>query len=243
MPLVLIKPHACPWEPLSCNSAKLMMLPQVAGDRADDASFASSAFALWLWSLLTAEFTVEMDGPHNKVALITGITGQDGSYLAELLLAKGYVVHGIKRRISSPNLERIQHLLVAGRGSGHSLMFPGISADTQISLRYRVTAGSDHAYRIHLHFGDVTDFGSVCGLITKIRPGEVYNLAAQSHVQVSFELPSYTADVAGQVRTTTSERPVSSVRAFLRQKIAASWGCCALSRSRCAGRAECFGGS
>ncbi|DBA72315.1 hypothetical protein WJX79_007623 [Trebouxia sp. C0005] len=106
-----------------------------------------------------------------KVALITGITGQDGSYLAELLLERGYEVHGIKRRTSSPNLERIQHLMATGSG---------------------------YSQRLHLHFGDVTDFGSVCGLITKIRPREVYNLAAQSHVQVSFELPSYTADVAGQ---------------------------------------------
>ena len=134
----------------------------------------------------------------DMVAFITGITGQDGSYLAELLLEKGYEVHGTKRRTSSPNLERIQHLLRAGNFfvpkvlqhvSAHKLLKP-LFADNQ------------YAHKLHLHYGDVTDFGSLCGLIGKIAPNwkEVSNLAAQSHVQVSFELPSYTADAAGQVR-------------------------------------------
>lgn len=132
----------------------------------------------------------------SKVALITGITGQDGSYLAELLLEKGYEVHGVKRRTSSPNLERIQHLLVAGRLIVHQWNYPSGRAPPTISS---CSSGSEYAHQLHLHFGDVTDFGSICGLITKIRPKEIYNLAAQSHVQVSFELPSYTAEVAGQV--------------------------------------------
>ncbi|MBT3193509.1 MAG: GDP-mannose 4,6-dehydratase [Verrucomicrobia bacterium] len=104
----------------------------------------------------------------NKTALITGITGQDGSYLAELLLEKGYEVHGIKRRASSFNTERIDHL--------HA---------------YR---GEDQT-RMHLHYGDLTDSSNLNRLIERIRPTEIYNLAAQSHVQVSFEVPEYTADV------------------------------------------------
>jgi len=96
-----------------------------------------------------------------KIALITGITGQDGSYLAELLLSKNYKVHGIIRRSSSPNTQRINNIL------------------------------SD----ISLHYGDMTDFSSFVHLIKEIKPDEVYNLAAQSHVKVSFEVPEYTADV------------------------------------------------
>ena len=103
-----------------------------------------------------------------KTALITGITGQDGSYLAELLLEKGYEVHGIKRRASSFNTQRIDHL--------HA---------------YR---GEDET-RMHLHYGDLTDSSNLNRLIEKIRPTEIYNLGAQSHVQVSFEVPEYTADV------------------------------------------------
>ena len=103
-----------------------------------------------------------------KSALITGITGQDGSYLAELLLEKGYEVHGIKRRASSFNTQRIDHL--------HA---------------YR---GEDET-RMHLHYGDLTDSSNLNRLIEKIRPTEIYNLGAQSHVQVSFEVPEYTADV------------------------------------------------
>ena len=98
-----------------------------------------------------------------KVALITGISGQDGSYLSELLLKKKYVVHGIKRKSSSFNTGRIDHLF-----------------DNK---------------DFHLHYGDVTDSLSLYDLIKTIKPDEIYNLAAQSHVQVSFELPEYTAEV------------------------------------------------
>jgi GDPmannose 4,6-dehydratase len=99
----------------------------------------------------------------NKIALITGITGMDGSHLAELLLEKGYQVHGIIRRCSSFNTSRI-----------------------------------DHIYdRIKLHYGDLTDPLAISNLITEIQPDEVYNLAAQSHVKVSFEIPYYTAQVDG----------------------------------------------
>ena len=98
-----------------------------------------------------------------KVALITGITGQDGSYLAELLLEKGYEVHGIVRRCSLINTHRI-----------------------------------DHIYdRIHLHYGDLTDATNIIGVIKKIEPDEIYNLGAQSHVKVSFEMPEYTGNVDG----------------------------------------------
>lgn len=105
-----------------------------------------------------------------KVALITGISGQDGSYLAELLLQKGYVVHGLKRRASSFNTQRIDHLY----------------EDPHI----------DHA-RLKLHYGDLTDSSNLTRLLRDIEPDEVYNLAAQSHVAVSFESPEYTADVDG----------------------------------------------
>lgn len=99
----------------------------------------------------------------SKVALITGITGQDGSYLAELLLEKGYEVHGIVRRHSTPCTDRINHILD----------------------------------KITLHYGDLADSSNLAMLIDKIKPCEVYNLAAQSHVAVSFEVPEYTADVTG----------------------------------------------
>ena len=105
-----------------------------------------------------------------KVALITGITGQDGSYLAEFLLGKGYEVHGIKRRSSSFNTERIDHL------------YEG----PQVSER-----------RFILHYGDMTDSTAVTRIIHQVRPDEIYNLAAQSHVQVSFEEPEYTANADG----------------------------------------------
>ncbi|MDA9148865.1 GDP-mannose 4,6-dehydratase [Alphaproteobacteria bacterium] len=105
-----------------------------------------------------------------KIALITGITGQDGSYLAEFLLEKGYEVHGIKRRSSSFNTERIDH----------------IYEDPLV-----------HENRFHLHYGDLSDTSNLTSIISKIRPDEVYNLAAQSHVAVSFETPEYTADVDG----------------------------------------------
>ncbi|RTY33740.1 GDP-mannose 4,6-dehydratase [Chlorobium phaeovibrioides] len=103
-----------------------------------------------------------------KKALITGITGQDGSYLAELLLEKGYEVHGIKRRSSSLNTERIDHLYQDPH-SNHRNLF--------------------------LHYGDLSDSSNLTRLIAEIKPDEVYNLAAQSHVAVSFESPEYTADV------------------------------------------------
>lgn len=101
----------------------------------------------------------------SKTALITGVTGQDGSYLAELLLEKGYEVHGIVRRTSMYNRDRIEHI----RGEG----------------------------RFHLHYGDLTDSSNLNRLLEKIQPDEIYNLAAQSHVQVSFEVPEYTAEVDG----------------------------------------------
>jgi len=102
-----------------------------------------------------------------KVALITGVTGQDGAYLAELLLQKGYVVHGIKRRTSLINTDRIDHL------------YEG----PQIKSR-----------RFVLHHGDMTDASSLIHIVQKTQPAEIYNLAAQSHVAVSFEEPEYTAD-------------------------------------------------
>lgn len=111
------------------------------------------------------------------VALITGITGQDGSYLAELLLHKGYVVHGIIRRSSSFNTGRIEHLFVGRNKKDKSVH----------------TFGE----RLFLHYGDLTDSSNLCSIISRTRPDEIYNLAAQSHVKVSFELPEYTGDVDG----------------------------------------------
>jgi GDPmannose 4,6-dehydratase len=105
-----------------------------------------------------------------KIALITGITGQDGSYLAELLLGKGYVVHGLRRRSSSFNTERIDHL-------------------------YRDP--HDKEAKLFLHYGDLSDTSSLIHVIQKVQPDEIYNLAAQSHVAVSFEKPEYTADIDG----------------------------------------------
>jgi len=106
----------------------------------------------------------------NKVALITGITGQDGSYLAELLLEKGYVVHGIKRRTSLFNTDRIDHLYQDPHESHPKFI---------------------------LHHGDMTDSSSLIRIIQQVQPDEIYNLAAQSHVAVSFEEPEYTADSDG----------------------------------------------
>jgi len=105
---------------------------------------------------------------NNKVALITGITGQDGSYLAELLLEKGYEVHGIRRRASSFNTQRIDHIF-------------------QDSY--------ENSPNLHLHYGDLTDSSNLTRILKEVEPDEVYNLAAQSHVAVSFEAPEYTADV------------------------------------------------
>jgi GDPmannose 4,6-dehydratase len=111
-----------------------------------------------------------MVGMARKVALITGVTGQDGAYLAELLLAKGYVVHGLKRRSSSFNTGRVDHLYHDPHGQG--VMF-------------------------FLHFGDLTDATNIIRIVQETQPDEIYNLAAQSHVQVSFETPEYTANADG----------------------------------------------
>ena len=102
-----------------------------------------------------------------KIAFITGITGQDGSYLAELLLNKNYVVHGMKRKSSSFNTQRIDHIY----------------------------ENKKYKKRFFLHYGDITDSLRVLNLINSIRPDEIYNLAAQSHVATSFEIPEYTSDV------------------------------------------------
>ena len=111
----------------------------------------------------------------NKVALITGITGQDGSYLAEFLLAKGYEVHGIKRRSSLINTNRIDHLYQDPH---------------------------EQNLNFFLHHGDLTDATSLIRIIQEVQPDEIYNLAAQSHVAVSFEEPEYTAnsDALGALR-------------------------------------------
>src|SRR6266853_2104810 len=110
-----------------------------------------------------------------RVAFITGVTGQDGAYLAELLLGKGYVVHGVKRRSSSFNTERVDHLY-------HDLHEGNV--------------------RFFLHYGDMTDATNLIRIVQDVRPTEIYNLAAQSHVQVSFETPEYTAnaDALGALR-------------------------------------------
>ena len=110
-----------------------------------------------------------------KVALIFGVTGQDGSYLSEFLLNKGYIVNGVKRRSSSNNTSRVDHIYQDPHESN---------------------------YRFRLHYGDITDSSSVSDLIKKIKPDEIYNLAAQSHVAVSFEVPEYTAnaDALGALR-------------------------------------------
>ena len=105
-----------------------------------------------------------------KKALITGITGQDGAYLSEFLLGKGYEVHGIKRRASSFNSERIDHLY----------------QDPHVSNK-----------RFILHYGDLTDTSNLVRILQEVKPDEIYNLGAQSHVQVSFEVPEYTADTDG----------------------------------------------
>src|SRR5580698_843545 len=111
-----------------------------------------------------------MAGPAGKVALITGATGQDGAYLAEFLLAKGYRVHGVKRRSSSFNTARVDHLY-------HDPHEKGVAFD--------------------LHYGDVTDATNIIRVVQETQPDEIYNLAAQSHVLVSFETPEYTANADG----------------------------------------------
>src|SRR5690606_3502010 len=108
-------------------------------------------------------------------ALITGITGQDGAFLAEFLLSKGYEVHGIKRRSSSFNTDRIDHLYQDPH---------------------------EHQVKMRLHYGDLTDSTNLIRIVQQVQPDEIYNLAAQSHVAVSFETPEYTAnaDAIGTLR-------------------------------------------
>ena len=106
----------------------------------------------------------------NKTAFITGITGQDGSYLSELLIKKGYIVHGLKRRTSLINTDRIDHLY----------------EDPHVENK-----------KLILHYGDMTDSTNLIRLIKEIQPDEIYNLAAMSHVKVSFEMPEYVADTDG----------------------------------------------
>lgn len=119
-----------------------------------------------------------------KVALITGITGQDGSYLADFLLEKGYEVHGLRRRASSFNTERIDHLI----------------SDPEIFNK-----------RLFLHYGDMTDSSSIYNILARTHPTEIYNLAAQSHVAVSFEEPEYTAnsDALGVLRILEAMRALN----------------------------------
>jgi len=123
---------------------------------------------LLIFQFLTIQ-TKDIQPNSRKVALIIGITGQDGSYLSELLLEKGYVVHGIKRRSSSLNTARIDHL------------YQDLHDEGEI--------------RFMLHYGDVTDPTNIIRLVKKIEPDEIYNLSAQSHVRVSFDIPFYTAQV------------------------------------------------
>jgi GDPmannose 4,6-dehydratase len=124
-----------------------------------------------------------------KRALITGITGQDGSYLAELLLAKGYQVHGIRRRASTFNTGRIDHLYQDWHVEGARLL---------------------------LHYGDIADSTNLSKLLCQIQPDEIYHLAAQNHVRVSFDIPEYTSDVTGMgtVRILEAMREVGSSAKF-----------------------------
>ncbi|MCX8515272.1 MAG: GDP-mannose 4,6-dehydratase [Burkholderiales bacterium] len=114
-----------------------------------------------------------------KVALITGVNGQDGSYLAELLIAKGYMVHGLIRRSSTFNTQRIEHLYIN-----------------------EMIEDMNNARKLYLHYADMTDSSSLIRIINNVQPDEIYNLAAQSHVKVSFEVPEYTAnsDALGTLR-------------------------------------------
>lgn len=125
---------------------------------------------------------------HRKVALVTGITGQDGSYLTEFLLSKGYEVHGLIRRSSNFNTARLDHLYV----DPHNL----------------------HKARMKLHYADLSDASSLRRWVDFLLPDEVYNLAAQSHVAVSFEIPDYTADVVA----TGALRLLEAVRSCTKSK-------------------------
>lgn len=120
------------------------------------------------WGIPNTNHSTTLYSKKMKTALITGITGQDGSYLAEFLLEKGYTVHGIKRRASLFNTERVDHI-------------------------YQAPHEKDARFR--LHYGDLTDSSNLTRIINEVQPDEVYNLGAQSHVAVSFEAPEYTADV------------------------------------------------
>ncbi len=140
---------------------------------------------------------------NGKVALITGVTGQDGAYLSEFLLAKGYVVHAIKRRSSSFNTGRIEHL------------YQDPHVDNQ---------------RFVLHYGDMTDSTNLIRVVQQCQPDEIYNLAAQSHVKVSFETPEYTAnaDALGALRLLEAirilglEKKAASIRLRRRSSTASS---------------------
>src|SRR5271169_5835815 len=127
--------------------------------------------------------------PMRRKALITGITGQDGSYLAEFLLTKGYEIHGIKRRSSSFNTSRIDNILPDWH---------------------------ERAARLFLHFADLSDSTSLIKLLYRIQPDEIYHLGAQSHVKVSFELPEYTGDVTalGTVRLLEGIRELGCTTKF-----------------------------
>ncbi|MBA0741922.1 hypothetical protein Gogos_015040, partial [Gossypium gossypioides] len=144
--------------------------------------------------------------PDRKIALITGITGQDGSYLTEFLLNKGYEVHGLIRRSSNFNTQRINHIYIDPHNA--------------------------HKARMKLHYADLTDASSLRRWLDTIRPDEVYNLAAQSHVAVSFEIPDYTADVVatGALRMFGSTPPPQSEQTpfhprspYAASKCAAHW--------------------
>ncbi|MFW5702568.1 MAG: GDP-mannose 4,6-dehydratase, partial [Candidatus Dojkabacteria bacterium] len=132
-----------------------------------------------------------------KTAFITGITGQDGSYLAELLLEKGYQVHAIVRRTSEFNIRRIEHLF-EDEGHAELILERGHQLPKDMSELSDLDADSaDISDRLKLYFGDLSDSANITKLIAKIQPDEVYNLGAQSHVRVSFDIPEYTADVVG----------------------------------------------
>ena len=129
----------------------------------------------------------------SKVALITGITGQDGSYLAEMLLEKGYTVHGLKRRSSMFNTDRIDHL-------------------------YKDT--HEQKVKFFLHYGDLTDSTNLIRIIQEVQPDEIYNLGAMSHVQVSFDTPEYTAnaDGIGTLRVLEAVRILGLTKKALRRR-------------------------
>ena len=133
----------------------------------------------------------------SKNALITGITGQDGSYLAEFLLEKGYEVHGLVRRSSSFNRGRIEKLR-------ENLEFP--------------------FKRIHLHYGDMTDSPSLNRLMYEVRPDEVYNLAAQSHVRISFDIPQFTAQTNALGVINILERNIEQKKDMINAGATTFWG-------------------